>query len=118
MARFGFEGNADAIAEPGQLDSRRFVHGDRWPSRIAKINFAALHVRRHFDVVRGRQKTTWMTMKCVGISGPIYVDPTANDKIILFLSTLRTEMVQVTLDVLDHLIAKFRNEGVFQFEDI
>src|SRR5258708_36810299 len=35
--------NPQARANPGQLDPWRFVHGDRRPARITKVNLAALH---------------------------------------------------------------------------
>ncbi len=93
MARLGLEGNADAVADPREIDSWRFVHCDGGPARVAKINFSAFHVLRDFDVISGRHETTGVTMKCVEIARPVHIYPATNDEFVLFLAFFRAEVI-------------------------
>src|SRR5436190_1547832 len=76
MTRGGREGNADAVAYPGQIDLWCLVHGNCGTARIAEDDFSAFDLFRHSHVVGGRHKTARVTVEHVVIARTVHINPT------------------------------------------
>src|SRR5438094_10671734 len=93
LAGSGRDGDAYAGADPGQLDSGRFVHRYRRTARVAKVNLTAFHSGRDLHIIGRRKKTARMTVQRVGVAGAVYIDPSAEDKAVLLLALFGTKVV-------------------------
>ena len=59
-----------------------------------------------------------MAVKEIRISRFININPTADLKLVHFLSARWTEMIEEGLNVLLHSLVELANDGVFQLEEV
>src|SRR5439155_22807744 len=107
-------GNTDPRTDPGELDPGSFIHSDGRAARIAEVNLTTLHLGRHLDVVSGGQETSRVRMECVEVAGPVHIEPAAEPELVFLLARLWPEVIEESLDVLLHLVAKFLDDRLLQ----
>src|SRR5262245_16888717 len=94
LPRRGLEGDTRSGADPRQIDSDRFVHGDSRTARIVEDDLPSSHVRRDLHVVRRRQKAPRVAMEEVVVARAVDVDPPLKDEAVVPFALLGTEVIE------------------------